>query len=308
MIGALIQAARLRTLPLSICVVGLGDSIARMSESYRGDISIWVFVTAVLLQISSNYANDYGDFMKGTDQLAERKDRVLSAGLLKAKQMRIAIIAIVLLTLASGITLLMRSFNQGIGNWFWIMLIIGIAAIAAAVFYTVGKHAFGYKALGEVFVFIFFGPVAVIGTVFLHHPYTFDVVWTDYSPLISASIAAGFACSSVLHINNMRDMKKDKESGKMTIAIHLGPKNALRFYIFLVASMCVSYLLFAYTLPITWPYLLLIALLLLLVFGLRVAQMITKSQVNASFYNNELRLFSLSTILLPILSWLYFIS
>jgi 1,4-dihydroxy-2-naphthoate octaprenyltransferase len=162
-----IQSARLRTLPLALSGVLLSWGMNLMSErgSPQWDLFILAILTAISLQILSNYANDYGDFKKGTDANAKRSDRMLTAGLITEPAMKRALILFSAFSLVFGVTLLRVSFNRHFSmtfsemlssSTFLVLLAIGLLAIASAIFYTVGKRAYGYSGLGDVFVFIFF--------------------------------------------------------------------------------------------------------------------------------------------------------
>jgi 1,4-dihydroxy-2-naphthoate octaprenyltransferase len=214
MIKHWIDAMRLRTLPLAVSGIICGSAVAKWEGTFNGHILVWALITAILLQILSNFANDYGDFLKGTDNAKRLGDaRALQKGAITPSQMKIALYITSLLCLLSGWNLLHIAFEPGL--YFWLFFTVGILAIAAAIKYTVGKSAYGYKALGDVFVFIFFGLVAVCGTSWLHAQ--------NFQKLsVYPAITIGLYSVAVLHINNTRDMHNDQESGKKTIAILMG--------------------------------------------------------------------------------------
>lgn len=236
-----LHAMRLRTLPLAISGILCGSAVAKWESFFEWPIFIWSLITAILLQILSNFANDYGDFVKGTDNHKRLGTmRALQSGIISKGQMILALVITTALCLCSGIYLLRLAFEPG--TMFLTFLIIGILAITAALKYTIGKSAYGYRGFGDVFVFIFFGFVAVSGTAWLH---THSFVWLSLLP----SITIGLYAAAVLHINNVRDMENDLASGKYTLAIKLGLKGS-RIYLcsilFLgfIASIVYTFLVF----------------------------------------------------------------
>ena len=184
-------------------------------------------LTTVLLQILSNMANDYGDSKKGTDnQERVGPRRTVQSGEISPEQMKKGVILVVLLTLVSGIALLYFSFpdNFLLASLFFF---IGLAAIAAAIKYTVGNNAYGYKGFGDFFVLVFFGFVGVLGTYYLN---THSLGWDACLP----ALTLGLLSTGVLNLNNMRDMKNDLNSGKHTLASMLGFEKAKVYQVFLV--------------------------------------------------------------------------
>lgn len=229
-----IQAARLRTLPLSLSGIIMGAFIAKWRLSQEGGVWDWrifalaLFVT-LLYQILSNFANDYGDGVKGTDKnrIGEAEQRAVASGKITATQMRNAVILLSILSFAATVALLYVAFYPSNIREFWIFIGLGIACILAAIGYTVGKKPYGYLGLGDIFVFIFFGLVSVCGSYFLFTK-TFD-----YDILIPAS-AIGMLSMAVLNLNNMRDIVNDELSGKKTFALRLGYKKAMIYEIILL--------------------------------------------------------------------------
>lgn len=229
-----IQAARLRTLPLSLSGIIMGAFIAKWRLSENGGNWDWrIFALALLVtllyQILSNFANDYGDGVKGTDKnrIGEAEQRAVASGKITASQMRNAVILLSIFSLLATVTLLYVAFYPGYIKEFWIFIGLGIACIFAAIGYTVGKKPYGYLGLGDIFVFIFFGLVSVCGSYFLFTK-TFD-----YDILIPAS-AVGMLSMAVLNLNNMRDIVNDELSGKKTLALRLGYKKAMVYEIILL--------------------------------------------------------------------------
>jgi len=235
-IKAWIQAFRLRTLPLALASILMGIIVSYIHNSFNMQVSIWAVITTLLLQILSNLANDYGDAMKGTDNKDRLgPERTVQSGIISPKSMKYAIIVFSLLSLVSGIYLIWLS-NIDFINAF-IFLLIGILAIAAAIKYTVGKRAYGYSGLGDLFVFIFFGPVAVLGSFYLNSGYiSYDVIFP--------AITVGLLSTAVLNLNNMRDLGNDKKSGKNTIVVLLGIKRAKLYHIIIVNIAFFSLLFF----------------------------------------------------------------
>ncbi|MBW8358193.1 MAG: 1,4-dihydroxy-2-naphthoate octaprenyltransferase [Weeksellaceae bacterium] len=230
-----IKAARLRTLPLSMSGIIVGSFIARWRILEEGGTWDWrIFLVALLVtllyQILSNFANDYGDGIKGTDKLRanEAEQRAVASGRITALQMRNAVILFVVLSLIATVALLyLAFFRENLMNEFYIFVGLGIACILAAVGYTVGKKPYGYLGLGDVFVFIFFGLVSVCGSYFL---FTKTFHWDMLLP----ATAIGMLSASVLNLNNMRDIESDALSGKKTLALRLGFKKAMVYEIILL--------------------------------------------------------------------------
>ena len=222
-----IKAARLRTLPLSVSGIIMGSFIARWKLMQDGEPWDWtIFALALLVtllyQVLSNFANDYGDGVKGTDQnrIGEAEQRAVASGKITAKQMRNAVILFSVLSLVATLGLLYKAFFPNFINEFYTFIGLGVACILAAIGYTVGKKPYGYLGLGDIMVFIFFGLVSVCGSYFL---FTKSF---DWDILLPAS-AIGMLSAGVLNLNNMRDIENDAKSGKKTLALRLGFKNAM---------------------------------------------------------------------------------
>ena len=210
----------MRTLPLAISSILLGSFLAAADGVFQWNVFLLSIITAILLQILSNLANDYGDSVKGTDN-EERigPQRAVQSGAISAATMKKAVIGAAALSAISGSALLYFA-TSGLGvKQIFIFILLGVACIFAAIKYTVGKKAYGYLGMGDVFVFVFFGWVAVLGAYFLQtHQMKIEL-------LLPAS-ALGLLCVGVLNLNNMRDRKNDQKSGKMTIAVKLGERNS----------------------------------------------------------------------------------
>ncbi len=223
-----IQAARLRTLPLSLAGIVLAGLLAKADGYFNWLIFILSILTASLFQILSNFANDYGDAEKGTDN--EQRigpERAIQSGLITKRQMKKAIYITALFSFVSALILVLYSF--GLKHWLSILayLILGIASIVAAIKYTVGKSAYGYYGMGDFFVLIFFGFVSIMGGYFL---YAKALDWT----LIFPAVSIGFLSMGVLNLNNMRDIENDRTSDKNTIPVKIGIDNAKKYHILLM--------------------------------------------------------------------------
>lgn len=239
-----ISAFRFRTLPLAVSSILMGIASAQVFGHIDYAINTWAIITTVLLQILSNLANDYGDGVKGTDN--DRRlgpERAIQSGKISPKQMKNAIALFSVLSFFSGIYLLSISnisFEQII-----VFVLLGISAIIAAIKYTVGNKAYGYHGLGDIFVFLFFGLVAVLGTSFL------IIGGFNFYALLPAS-AIGLLSTAVLNLNNMRDIENDKKMGKLTIPVKLGIHRAKIYHTFLVNIAFLFLLLFCIITNVEW--------------------------------------------------------
>ena len=239
-----IKAARLRTLPLSISGIIMGSFIARwrlVSEGKSWDISIFLLALLVTLlyQVLSNFANDYGDGVKGTDKLRinEAETRAVASGKITAKQMKNAVLLFSGLSLVATILLLYKAFFPQYQTEFWIFIALGVACILAAIGYTVGKKPYGYLGLGDMMVFIFFGLVSVCGSYFLFTK-TFD-----WDLLLPAS-AIGLMSAGVLNLYIIRDIESYRISGKNTLALRFGYKYAMVYEVILLMLPLILILIF----------------------------------------------------------------
>jgi 1,4-dihydroxy-2-naphthoate polyprenyltransferase len=231
---AWISAARLRTLPLSISGIITASAAAIDDEQFSRILFFLALATTLGFQILSNFANDYGDGMKGTDN----EDRVgparaLQSGWLTAKELKRGMIFTAVITLLLASMLIFAAFGNENFLLSFLFFNLGIAAIIAAVKYTVGKSAYGYRALGDVFVFIFFGIVGVMGCYFL---YTQSV--SDY--ILLPAITMGLLSVSVLNLNNMRDRLTDEKANKKTFAVLLGGRRVKWYHYILILAAFIS--------------------------------------------------------------------
>nr|WP_314835956.1 1,4-dihydroxy-2-naphthoate octaprenyltransferase [uncultured Flavobacterium sp.] len=243
-----IEAARLRTLPLSVSGIIVGsmyalahptDNVLTPTEVFNWRLFGFAILTTLGLQILSNFANDYGDGMKGTDnQDRVGPKRAIQSGVISPESMKRAIILTSVLTLISAIILIYYAFRDTNLGYSLFYLVLGILAIASAIRYTVGNSAYGYRGFGDVFVFVFFGLVSTLGVNFLYSK-QLDLV------LILPATAIGFLSVAVLNLNNMRDEASDRKSGKNTLVVKMGAANAKIYHYFLIVAAMVLILVFA---------------------------------------------------------------
>jgi len=220
---AWIEAFRLRTLPLSLSCILLGNLLAIS----HGHLNVWVLIlsitTTLFIQILSNLANDYGDGVKGTDDERIGPRRAVQSGLISTSEMRNGMIIFTVLTFISGVALTWTGTRNLSFDYLLFFIVLGIVAIVAAIKYTVGKSAYGYYGLGDLFVFVFFGIVGVGGSYFL------QANTINWQILLPAS-SIGMLSVGVLNLNNMRDIVTDFKAGKHTLAVKMGLRNAKRYH------------------------------------------------------------------------------
>lgn len=238
-----IQAARLRTLPLALASTIMGIIVAYRHNEFQWDVSLFALITTFLLQVLSNFANDYGDGVKGTDKNRVGPARTVQSGNISPEEMKQGISVTAFLALVSGIILIAVSEVDAFFSV--IFLILGLIAIWAAIKYTVGKKAYGYYGLGDLFVFLFFGLLAVIGVFYLQTNYfSIDILFP--------AISLGLLSTAVLNLNNMRDIQNDKLVGKRTVAVILGLKRAKLYHILLINLTFFSLLVFMNLSKMEW--------------------------------------------------------
>ncbi len=306
-----IEAARVRTLPLSISGILVGSFYAMSQGIFNWKIVIFALSTTLGLQILSNFANDYGDGMKGTDN----EDRVgpmrsIQSGAISPGAMRFAIFISSFLTLVSAMLLIYFSFKGKYLYYSVLFFVLGILAIASAVRYTVGKNPYGYRGYGDVFVFIFFGIVSTIGVNFM---FSKELDWLLFLP----ATAIGLLSVGVLNLNNMRDEESDRKSNKNTIVVKNGGAWAKKYHFILIVSAMVLMLIFALIFDFSYRdqnpgsfnfdiYFFLLAYFPIIAHLKRVAK-----NKEPKLLDPELKKLALSTFLLSILlslSLIYFIS
>lgn len=219
-------AARLRTLPLACSSILLGSGLAASRGAFDGAIMGLSLLTAILLQILSNLANDYGDEAGDHGALA---------------------------AVVSGLSLLVCAFGEA---WQQILtfILLGGAAIVAAITYTVGKTPYGYRGFGDISVFLFFGLLGVLGSYYL---FTHSLEWD----LLLPATACGLLATAVLNINNVRDIETDAASGKITLAVRLGRHRAIAYHWGLLGAALLATIAFLLTQPASvWPWIFLPAM------------------------------------------------
>lgn len=235
-----IEAARLRTLPLSVSGIIVGSFYAMSQAIFNWNIVIFALLTTLGLQILSNFANDYGDGVKGTDN----DDRVgpkraIQSGVISPQQMKNAIKITAAITLIFALLLIYFSFKGRYLMYSLFFFGLGILAIASAIRYTVGNSAYGYRGYGDIFVFVFFGLVSTFGVYFM---FSKEIDWL----LLLPATAIGFLSVGVLNLNNMRDEASDRKVGKNTIVVKIGGQKAKKYHYFLVITAMLLVLLFAF--------------------------------------------------------------
>ncbi len=236
-----IQAARLRTLPLSVSGIILGSFYAMSQSMFNWKIVLLALSTTLGLQILSNFANDYGDGVKGTDN-DDRigPKRAIQSGVISPAQMKRAMLITSVLTMLSASLLIYFSFKTYHFGYSIFFFVLGLLAVASAIRYTVGNSAYGYRGYGDLFVFIFFGWVSTIGIYFM-----FAKSLENGYLLFLPATAIGFLSVGVLNLNNMRDEASDRKSGKQTLVVRMGGANAKKYHYFLIVGAMLLVVLFA---------------------------------------------------------------
>ena len=289
-----IKAARLRTLPLSISGILVG-SAAAFKEHHTQDnyyiIVILCFLTTLFFQVLSNYANDYGDAVKGTDnENRVGPKRAVQSGEITRKQMKNAMVITSLLSLITSVGVIYVSFGQQNFAAALAYLFLALASVGAAIKYTVGKSAYGYKGMGDLFVFIFFGLVSTLGTYYLFG-HTLDL------HIIFPAIGIGLLSMAVLNMNNMRDVENDTIMGKNTVVVKMGYEKAKQYHYFLIVFAAIVFNLFAINSFSKWyQYLYVIGFIPLL----KNIGTVAKTK-NPRLLDPELKSISLTTFLISLL-------
>ena len=224
------SAARLRTLPLSVSGIFVGSFASFTDNNFNSSIFFLAIATTISYQVLSNFANDYGDGVKGTDINRVGPKRTVQSGLITSKEMKIIIIATSIISFLLTISLVFTSFKNS-PFYLLLFLILGLLAIIAAIKYTVGNNPYGYIGFGDLFVFIFFGLISVLGSNFL---FTSKLNLS----LLYPALTIGFLSVGVLNLNNMRDIQNDKLVGKKTMSARMGLDNS-KFYHFLLISISI---------------------------------------------------------------------
>jgi 1,4-dihydroxy-2-naphthoate octaprenyltransferase len=210
-----VAGARPRTLPAAIVPVVVGSGVAFGYGKFSAWRAVLALVVALALQIGVNYANDYSDGIRGTDEVRVGPVRLVGSGLARPRQVLAAAIGCFGVACVAGLVLAVVSS--------WWLLALGAAAVAAAWFYTGGKRPYGYRALGELSVFVFFGLAAVAGTAYVQ---MLTLAWLP----LAAAAAVGLLACALLVINNLRDIPTDSQTGKRTLAVVLGDHRTRALY------------------------------------------------------------------------------
>ena len=249
-----IVGARVRTLPLALSPVILGSAIAHSIDGFDPLIAFLALAVAVFLQLGVNFSNDYSDGVRGTDDFRVGPQRLTGSGAVEPKKVLFAALILFALAALSGLVIVVLTSQ-------WWLLIIGALAVLAAWYYTGGKNPYGYAGLGELSVFVFFGPIATLGT-----SYAQTLVFQAES--LIAGIGLGSIAAAVLVTNNIRDIETDRQAGKRTLAVFMGSKASKSLYLFLLWLPMIITLPYVLAYPaaiLSWLVLLLVIPLSLLV-------------------------------------------
>ena len=284
-----LQAARLRTLSLSLSGIIVGNGLAYGSDQFSLVILYLSLATTIAFQVLSNFANDYGDGVKGTDNESRiGPARVLQQGLLTREELKRGIQICAVVSLLFAFALIYVAFGTSDLLFSLIFILLGIVSVVAAIKYTVGTNAYGYRALGDLFVFLFFGGVSVLGSYFLQaQEFQID--------LLLPATALGWLSVGVLNLNNMRDIHTDKEVNKITMAVLLGASLSKAYHAFLLIGAVLT-CIFYVKMDIRPVYLFMIAVLPMMIHLKRVL-----SYTDPKEFDPELKRLALCTFLFSIL-------
>ena len=252
-----ISALRPRTLFLAVAMALCGSGMAYSIGHFSVAVFILTILLATLLQLLSNMANDLGDFQHGTDTTGERvgPQRTMQSGAVTLGEMKRGIVIAIILAAIVGLILVYLALQFMNPLYMLLFVLLGGAAIVAAIKYTAGNNPYGYKGFGDIFSFVFFGPVAVVGTYFLH------VHVLGFQPWLPA-IGMGLLTVAVLNINNMRDLENDRNSGKITIPVRIGIRKAKVYHTILTVGALLCFVAYNILYTRTWTqYLYLIVFL-----------------------------------------------
>lgn len=291
------SAFRLRTLPLSLSGIILGSCFAAFNSSFNGVIFVLAILTTISFQILSNLANDYGDGVKGTDN--ENRigpERALQSGEINAKQMLSAIKINIMISIILAGTLVYMAFGIEHLPYVALFLALALASIYAAMKYTMGASAYGYRGLGDIFVFLFFGLLGVLGSYFLY-TYAIDAI------VICPAVCLGLLSVGVLNLNNMRDIASDKLSHKMTLAVKLGLEKAKIYQLILVGASMILTTVFIYMYYQSWKNLFVFITFIPLIKHMVFVAKTTENKL----FDPQLKVLALSTFFFSIVLGLGFI-
>ncbi|MCF8274722.1 MAG: 1,4-dihydroxy-2-naphthoate octaprenyltransferase [Flavobacteriaceae bacterium] len=286
-----ISAMRLRTLPLSVSGIILASCLAEYNGFFNWKTCVLAILTTLSFQILSNLANDYGDGIKGTDNNDRiGPERSIQSGRISPESMFNGIKISILISIILATMLIFISFNARDFFLALLFFILGTGSIIAAMRYTVGDDAYGYKGFGDIFVFIFFGLVSVIGCYVLYAKQIDHVIFLP-------AVTIGLLSVAVLNLNNMRDFESDIKSQKMTLAIKLGKKNMkLYHYTLILLAIILSGLfgVFYFTSPLNFIF-------IIMYIPLIMHLMRVKKNVDLKLLDSELKKVAITTFLLAIL-------
>lgn len=291
---AWLSAARLRTLPLSLSGILVGTALANIYGKWDVYIFSLALLTTVAFQITSNFANDYGDGVKGTDN----EDRIgpmraLQSGRLSVSELKRGIGIAVVIDLLLVFLLLYFSFQQEHLKYVLLFAILGVISIWAAIKYTIGNNAYGYKGFGDLFVFLFFGLLSVLGSMFLYTKF-----FIPAAILPAASI--GFLSTAVLNLNNLRDIESDKKSDKNTLVVKIGQSKGKAYHYALIILAFICMLIFVGSHYYSWKSTICLIAFVPLFIHLRLVSKIE----NPRNFDPELKKVALSTFLLGFLFYI----
>ncbi len=285
-VNAWISAFRLRTLPLALSTIIMGAFLAQFFGMFKWPVFLLAALTTLFLQVLSNLANDYGDTVNGADHQGRLgPQRMVQSGAITKQNMRRAILFFSIFSLMSGLSLIYFAFRDATSYQSLLFFVIGIAAIVAAMKYTMGKNPYGYRGQGDLFVLLFFGLVGVGGSFYLHGQ---QLEWTVVLP----ALAVGFLSTGVLNLNNMRDVESDREAGKNTIVVKNGISRAKKYHYTLIIGALVLSLFF---IALNSPSYLMFLFLLSLPLFVRHLMVVRKARV-ADDFDPELKKLALSTL------------
>lgn len=286
-----IEAARLRTLPLSVSGIILASCFAEYNGYFKWTVFILAILTTLGLQILSNFANDYGDGIKGTDSNNRiGPERAIQSGKISPNQMLLAIRTNILIIIALVFLLLLAAFGVRYIFYTIIFFVLTGISIYASIRYTVGSNAYGYKGLGDLFVFVFFGLVSVFGCYFLYARQIDHVV-------VMPACAIGLLSVAVLNLNNMRDIESDRATQKNTMVVKMGLSKAKKYHAFLIIGAMLLTVIFAvlyYWSPFNFIFLIVFIPLINHLKRIKLAS-------NVKDFDPELKVVALSTFAISIL-------